>query len=529
MSAELLINITPHETRVSLVENGVLHEILIERANHRGLIGNIYNGRVCRVLPGMQAAFVDIGLQRAAFLHVSDIISENTKQWRQLPPEPDLPTLRKQERNNDSSRSQPDHSNARVFEPITDLLQEGQEILVQVKKDPIGSKSARLTTSLSIPSYYLVLMPGIHIIGISQRIEDQAERDRLQQVVQTLIHELPSIDQNGDSMKYLGLPPGYIVRTAAESTAAALLRADMQFLHRIWRSIQERLPTLSAPGIVYEDLPLVMRTLRDFSGPEIERVRIDSRPVLSKVQEFTDRFLPELTSRIEYYSGERPIFDIYGIEDEIEKALSRQVQLKSGGHLVFDQTEAMTTIDVNTGAYVGHRNLEETIFKTNLEAAQTLARQLRLRNLGGIIIIDFIDMESEEQKRQVLRILEKSLARDPVKTTISKVSALGLVQMTRKRTRESLEHVLCETCPMCRGGGSIKAVDTVCYEIFREIVRSSRQFDAERLLVLAAPEVIDKLVDDESDSFAELETLIGKPITLQKEDLYAREYFDVLY
>jgi ribonuclease G len=304
--------------------------------------------------------------------------------------------------------------------------------------------------------------------------------------------------------------------------------ADMDFLAKLWASVKERTRGAKAPHMVHEDLPLVIRTLRELTGTEIERARVDSRETMAKLVDFTERFVPEMVANIELYTGDRPIFDIYGVEDEIQKALGRKVQLKSGGHLIIDQTEAMTTIDINTGAYVGHRNLEETIFKTNLEASQAIARQLRLRNLGGIIIIDFIDMQSEEHKRQVLRALEKSLDRDHTKTHISEVSALGLVQMTRKRTRESLEHVLCDPCPTCSGRGSIKTADTVCYEIFREILREARQYDTEKLLVIASQEVIDTLVDDESASFAELEAFIGKPITLQVEALYSREYYDVV-
>jgi ribonuclease G len=321
---------------------------------------------------------------------------------------------------------------------------------------------------------------------------------------------------------------GYIVRTAAEGVGEQMMRADLEFLQKLWGSMQSRAGSVPTPGMVYEDMPLVIRTLRELIGTSIEKIRIDSRDTYRHVIDFAYQFIPELVSRIEHYAGERPIFDLYGVEDEIQKALERKVQLKSGGHLVLDQTEAMTTIDVNTGAYVGHRNLEETIFKTNLEASQAIARQLRLRNLGGIIIIDFIDMSSEEHKRQVLRSLEKSLDRDHTKSHISDVSPVGLVQMTRKRTRESLEHTLCMPCPTCDGSGSVKTPETVCYEIFREILREARQFDTERLLVLASQEVVDTLVDEESTTFAELEEFIGKPITVQVESLYTQEQYDVV-
>jgi ribonuclease G len=480
MSEEILINVTPPETRVAVVENGVVQEIIIERTARRGLVGNIYKGKVCRVLPGMQAAFVDIGLERAAFLHASDIHTESGR-----------------------------------TEQITDLVHEGGHIVVQVVKDPLGSKGARLTTNISIPSRYMVFMPNMQSVGVSQKIEDDQERGRLRQI-------LSRFAQDSE------LPAGFIARTAAEGASEAALHNDMRFLQRLWQSIRDKAETAKPLQAIHEDLPLGLRALRDLVGPDVERVRIDSRSTFEKARQFAHKFLPDSDTQIEYYPGERPIFDLYGVEDEIQKALRRTVDLKSGGHLVIDQTEAMTTIDVNTGAFVGHRTLEETIFKTNLEAAQAICRQLRLRNLGGIIIIDFIDMLDPEHKRQVIRALERCLAHDHAKTHISEVSQLGLVEMTRKRTRESLEHVLCETCPTCRGRGSLKTAETTCYEIFREILRESRQFDVEQLLVLASPEVIDRLLDEESQNLAELEQFIGKPIKLQAESLYTQEQYDVV-
>jgi ribonuclease G len=486
LSIELLVNVTPRETRVAMVENGALQEVFIERARRRGLVGNIYKGIVSRVLPGMQAAFVDIGLERAAFLHISDVAN---------PIDDEAVEGTESEEN------------------ITRLLHEGQELLVQVIKDPLGSKGARLTMHITVPSRYLVYMPNAENIGISQRIEDEAERQRLRDIV---------VAARGES------DGGYIVRTAAENAGAEAIESDLRFLGRLWASTCERVQSTAAGQAVYEDLPLVLRVLRDIADVDVEKMRIDSRETFQRVEKFVSRFSPDLLDKLEYYPGERPIFDIYGIDDEIQKALERKVQLKSGGHLVIDQTEAMTTIDVNTGAYVGHRNLEETIFKTNLEAAQAIVRQLRLRNLGGIIIIDFIDMQQEEHKRQVLRALEKHMERDNANCHISEISSLGLVQMTRKRTRESLEHILCETCPTCGGRASIKTAETVCYEIFREILREARQFDAGQLLVLASQEVVDLLVDEESTSLAELETFIDKPIKFQVEALYTQEQFDVV-
>ncbi|MBN1238176.1 MAG: ribonuclease G [Gammaproteobacteria bacterium] len=485
MKEEILINVTPRETRAALVENGVLQEILIERASRRGLISNIYNGRVSRVLPGMQAAFVDVGLERTAFLHASDIAC-STEQLAGRNGEPN----------------------------IRDVVTEGGELLVQVLKDPLGTKGARLTTHITIPSRYLVMLPKGSGIGISARIEDEAERERLRGLMDAIVS-----------------PPtqaGYIVRTAAEGAELDALRADMMFLQKLWEAIEESASTAKPGTLVYEDLPLPLRVLRDLLGPEVERVRVDSEAEYGRMKGFADRFMPHMAPTIELYAEERPIFDLYGIEDEIDRALNRKVALKSGGYVIFDQTEAMTTIDVNTGAYVGHRNLEETIFRTNLEAAVAIARQLRLRNLGGIIIIDFIDMVEEEHKHQVLQALTARLASDHAKTQIMNVSPLGLVEMTRKRNRESLEHVLCQACPSCEGRGFVKTPETVCYEIFREILRQHRQFDFQELLVLAKPDVIERLLDEESASVAELEELTGKPIRLQSEGLYAPDQFDVV-
>lgn len=530
MSSELLINVTPRETRIAVVENGVLQEVYLDRASCRGLVGNIYRGKVSRVLPGMQAAFVDIGLERAAFLHASDIAA-TSRHIRPVPSD----EVHLECRNGKAQESFEDDTEASgddrtPTESITELLREGQEILVQVIKDPLGSKGARLTTQISLPSRYVVYMPYIQTIGVSQRIEDESERQRLRELVHSFREAHASevsVEASPD-----GLPPGqpgpggYIIRTAAEGLPSETVEDDMAFLGKLWTSVRQN--ALRGERTVHEEPPLVMRTLRETVTAEIERVRVDSSETFDRMVQFAERFLPEIVPRMERYSGERPIFDIYGVEDELQRALERKVQLKSGGHLVIDQTEAMTTIDVNTGAFVGHRNLEETIFKTNLEAAQAIARQLRLRNLGGIIIIDFIDMCSDEHKRHVLRALEKSLDRDHTRTHISEVSSLGLVQMTRKRTRESLEHILCEGCPTCNGRGSVKTAETVCYEIFREIMREARQFDADKLLVLASRNVVDRLLEDESTNVAELETFIGKPIEVQVEPLYSQEQYDVV-
>jgi len=489
---EILVNVSPREVRAALVENGVLQEIFLERANRRGLISNIYKGRVSRVLPGMQAAFVDIGLERTAFLHASDIVhpavGENGK--------PDEPV--------DQAHT-PD---------IQQLVSEGGEILVQVLKDPLGTKGARLTTFITIPSRYLVYMPKGRGVGISARIEDEAERLRLRDSATLFLRS----DETG----------GYIVRTAAEGATPDALRADMMFLQKLWAVLGEKAATTRPGNLVYEDLQLAVRVMRDVVSSGVDKVSVDQPETHQRMLEFARTFMPDMAERIQLYDGDRPIFDLYGIEEEIQKSLDRKVPLKSGGYLIFDQTESMTTIDVNTGAYVGHRTLEETIFRTNLEAAVAIARQLRLRNLGGIIIVDFIDMQEEEHRKQVLQALEKSLASDHAKNHISSVSPLGLVEMTRKRTRESLEHMLCMACPTCEGRGFVKTPETVCYEIFREILRQARQFEFQELMVLAHQDVIERLLDEESAALAELEVHTGKPIRLQTEALYNQDQYDVV-
>lgn len=485
MSEEILINVTPQETRVAVVENGVLQEVYIERSRSRGIVGNVYKGRVVRILPGMQAAFVDIGLERTAFLHASDIRAVSAAE------------------------------NGAVVPPIHELIQDGQEILVQVVKDPLGTKGARLTMQITLPARYLVYLPYSKHIGISQKIADEATRERLRALVKCALGEK---EQEG----------GYILRTLAESATADEIETDIRYLQRAWKVCQERIQTASVQSLIHEDLPLALRAMRDLVRANVEKIRIDSREIFTKAREFGMEFIPEVADRIEHYPGERPIFDLYSVEDEIQKALERKVMLKSGGYLVLDQTEAMTTIDVNTGAYVGRHNLEETLFKTNLEATQAIARQLRLRNLGGMIIVDFIDMTEAEHKRQVLRALERALARDRTKVYVTEMSPLGLVELTRKRTRESLEHVLCQPCPVCQGRGTVKTPQTVCYEIFREILREARQYGADEYLVLASQTVIDLLLDEEAGSLVRLQEFIGKPIQLKVEPLYAQEQYDVI-
>jgi len=498
MSVEILINVTPQESRVAVLENGILQEILIERSSKQGIVGNIYKGKVLRVLPGMEAAFIDIGLDKAAFLHASDLRFPAEMIFNGDTPSETIEPL-----------------------PIGKLLHVGKEVLVQVIKDPLGTKGARLTMHVTIPSRYIVLMPDTETVGVSSKIENEDERARLKGIINSSKEEYATRVGKENSF-------GYIVRTAADGIEEEALKADINFLELLWQKVNENAANSGSNQSLYSDLPLVHRVLRDMASESIDVITVDSRESHAKLLVFSNTFIPELAEKIELYKGNRPIFDLHGVEDEIQKSLKRKVQLKSGGYLIIDQTEAMTTIDVNTGGFVGHRNLEETIFKTNLEAAQALARQLRLRNLGGIIILDFIDMQQEDHKGQVVMALEKALANDPAKTAVTTLSSLGLVEMTRKRTRESLEHVLCESCTTCEGRGYIKTASTVCYEIFREILREFRQFDARELLVLASQDVTDLLLDEESDSLAELQEFIGVPIRFQAENLYTQEQFDVV-
>ena len=485
---EVLVNVAPREVRAALIENGILQEVYVERATRRGLISNIYKGRVSRVLPGMQAAFVDIGLERTAFLHASGIVQRDP--------------------NNGPLNSQ-------TLPDIRELIREGEDVVVQVLKDPLGTKGARLTTFITLPSRFLVLLPTGSGVGVSSRIDDESERERLRGIVEELMDEDAG-------------PGGIIVRTAADGVSRDALRADLKFLRKLWSVIQLQCSDAAVKSLIHEDLPLPIRVLRDLVTSSVERILVDSEDDFEEMKVFAASFLPEVEPMLELYTRRRPIFDLHGIEDEIRKALGRSVPLKSGGYVIFDQTEAMTTIDVNTGAYVGHRNLEETIYRTNLEAAVAIARQLRLRNLGGIIIVDFIDMDEEEHRQRVMEVFEASMAKDHARHQITPVSPLGLVEMTRKRTRESLQHILCEDCPNCDGNGFVMTTASVCFEIFREILRQHRQFTFDEALVLAHEDVIELLLDEEAEGLQEIEEQIGRRIRLQPETLYLRDQFDVV-
>jgi ribonuclease G len=489
MQEDILINWAPQETRVAVVENGVLQELHVERTLERGLMGNVYLGKVARVLPGMQSAFIDIGLERAAFLHVADV-------WHP-PAEGETLSMAR---------------NAAQLIPIEKQVFEGQSLMVQVIKDPIGTKGARLSTQISIAGRMLVFLPQDDHIGVSQKIP-QAQRDALRQHLQTLVGE-----EGG----------GFILRTNGEDATEQELADDVAYLRKAWTRIREASTRLPATSLLHQDLSLLQRVLRDLTSERTQSIKVDSLEQFAVMKAFGHEFMPAAAQKLAHYKGERPIFDLYAIDEEIAKALGRRVELKSGGYLIVDQTEALTTVDVNTGGFVGARNFDDTIFKTNLEAAQAIARQLRLRNLGGIIIVDFIDMTRDEHREAVLIEIRKQLARDRVKTMCGGFSQLGLVEMTRKRTRESLAHMLCEPCAVCDAKGIVKTARSVAYDIFREILREARQFNPKEFRVVASPKVIELFLDEESQHLAGLSEFIGKPVSLQSESAMGQEQYDIV-
>jgi ribonuclease G len=498
---DILINWSPQETRVAVVENGAVQELHIERTLERGFVGNVYLGKVVRVLPGMQSAFIDIGLERAAFLHVADLnhppgvgSHHGTKADAPLP-------------------------------PIERQVFEGQTLTVQVIKDAIGTKGARLTMQISIAGRMLVFLPHDNHIGISQKIGSPELREQLRSRMQALVGQ-PA--EGGSSDPGADKPGGFILRTNAEEATDAELADDIAYLKRAWALIRTGAQAKPPGTLLHQDLSLAQRVLRDLTHEATHTIRIDSRLQHEALKKFGDTFMPSAVAKLDLYRGERPIFDLFGIEEELARALSRRVDLKSGGYLIIDQTEALTTVDVNTGGFVGARNFEDTIFKTNLEAAGAVARQLRLRNLGGIIIADFIDMAREDHQQAVLSELRKQLSRDRTRTTVSGFTQLGLVEMTRKRTRESLAHMLCEPCPTCQGRGEVKTARSVCYDILREILREARQFSPREFRVVANATVIEMLLDEESVHLAGLSEFIGKPISLSAEPSVSPEQYDIV-
>ncbi|WP_395058190.1 ribonuclease G [Polaromonas sp.] len=490
MQQDILINWSPQETRVAVVEYGAVQELHVERTLERGLVGNVYLGKVVRVLPGMQSAFIDIGLERAAFLHVADLMS----------------SIASRHADNDGA------SSPAAPRPIEKQLFEGQAMMVQVLKDPIGTKGARLTAQVSIAGRLLVFLPQDNHIGVSQKIPS-AQREELRQRLQALTGDMGG---------------GFILRTNGEDATDAELGEDIAYLRKTWARIKDAALRLPPTSVLHQDLSLLQRVLRDMVVENTLSIRIDSREQFDQLKLFATEFMPATLQRLQLHSGERPIFDLFNIDEEIAKALGRRVDLKSGGYLIIDQTEALTTVDVNTGGFVGARNFDDTIFKTNLEASLAIARQLRLRNLGGIVIVDFIDMVQVSHRDAVLAEFQKQLARDRIKTHVNGFSALGLLEMTRKRTRESLAHQLCEPCSACMGKGVVKTARSVGYDILREVLREARQFNPREFRVIASPKVIELFLDEESQHLAGLSNFIGKPISLQAEAAMAQEQYDIV-
>ncbi len=485
MAEEIFINVSANETRVGVVEQGLLQEVFIERTGDRSSVGNIYKGKIVRILPGMQSAFVNVSQERAAFMHVSDLFDGHG-------------LLDKDKKG--------DHP------PISELVHDGQELLVQVTKDPIGSKGARITTNLSLASRFLVYLPSSHHVGISQKIEDPDERDRLRDVLVNLAQE----------------NEGFIVRTAAEGVAAEEIENDAGYLRARWATVVKEGQEAGSPHLVYQDLPLPLRVMRDIINGETTGILVDDQHTFDAMHRFLSDFIPAKVDCLKKSPEGQALFEMHQLDDQIEAALDRQVPLKSGGYLVIDQTEAMTTIDVNTGAFVGRKDLEDTIFRTNLEAAVAIPRQLRLRNVGGIIIIDFIDMVNEEHKRQVLRMLEKGQQTDRIKVNVTQISELGLVEMTRKRTHGSLLKMLCEPCAVCKGRGFIKSAESICLEIFKNLQKKGSDVAGRECLIMASQSVVDRLIDEQADNVRELAARLNTSLSYQVEPGYTQEQYDII-
>ena len=509
---DILINWAPQETRVALVEHGAVQELHVERTLERGLVGNVYLGKVSRVLPGMQSAFIDIGLERTAFLHVADIVAPFAPGSRAA----FQPTAGGER----DARSAP-------AVPIEKQVFEGQSLLVQVIKDPIGTKGARLSTQISIAGRMLVFLPQDKHIGVSQKIPLE-QREALRNRLLALAEAAAQAEAGATPGQGAAPHGGFILRTNGEDASDGELADDIAYLRKTWSRIRELSTRLPAMSLLHQDLSLLQRVLRDLTTEQTTSIRIDSREQYEALRKFGLEFMPQAVGKLQHYAGERPIFDLHNIDEDIARALGRRVDLKSGGYLVIDQTEALTTVDVNTGGYVGARNFDDTVFKTNLEAAQAIARQLRLRNLGGIIIVDFIDMTRDDHREQVLAAFRKELARDRVKTTAGGFSQLGLVEMTRKRTRESLAHMLCEPCEACGGLGLVKTARSVAYDVLREILREARQFTPREIRIVSSPQVIELFLDEESQHLAGLSDFIGKRISLQAEPAMGQGQYDIV-
>jgi ribonuclease G len=504
MSKEMLFNCTEHEVRVAILENHIMSNLYIERAVEKSIAGNIYIGKVVRVLPGMQAAFVDIGLDKAAFLHVSDTSYDfNELEFLMNDDEIRDPDIIEYERK--WYQKEPEYQ-------IEDMLKEGQEILVQISKDPLGTKGARITTHISLPGRKLVLMPTVQHIGISRQITDENERQRLKDVVEAIRPE----------------GHGIIVRTVSEGKAEDELTTDIEYLTRVWEVIKKKKDHVKVPGLVHEDIGVIPRAIRDLYTDDVERIVIDSKEEYQKIIDFMQTFVPKAKYNLILYEEQRSIFDAFGIELDIQRAMNKRVWLKSGGYIIIEETEALCAIDVNTGKYVGKRNLEDTILNTNLEAVKEIAYQLRLRNIGGIIIIDFIDMEFVTNREKVFNALKEEMESDKSKTKIQKISELGLIEMTRQRKGKSLEKIMCEPCPGCEGTGMVKSKTTICYEIFRELRRGRAVHFEKKICVLVHPDVANVLLEDERHAIETLERELDKNIIIKVDHNFHQDYYQII-
>lgn len=525
MSKDLLINQTLTETRIALVDNGEILDFLVDRSGNNEesaspVVGNIYLGKVVRVLPGMQSAFVDIGTNRAAFLYVDDAYLPTLAEQREMAEK--MKNSQKDLAKNESSPGQliPDEFSTLSetvdmrFRPdikIQDILKEGDEILVQVAKEPISTKGPRITRNITLAGRHLVFMPFIEHTGVSRRIEDDKERDRLKEIL--------------DSIRPEGV--GVIARTVAEGQSYKTLKSDYNLLVKLWKDIQKRLDRIKAPCDVHRDLTFIQRCLRDITDEDVENIIVDNKSVAKQVEKFVARYLSDFKSKIKIFADDTPIFEFYGVDVEIERALSNKVFLKSGGSIHIDQTEALVSVDVNTGKFVGKKTLEETILKTNLEAVKEITYQLRLRNCGGIIIIDFIDMEKPEHRDAVYQSLLEALKKDRAKTNVLPISELGLVEMTRKRTRDTLTRIMCEPCSYCEGTGRVKSVQTVCYELIREIIRSAKKIKSNKMSVFAHPEVSARLSEEDLDIIEFIETQYQKSVNIRADNNYHIEQYEI--
>jgi len=502
MSAEILINVRPLETRVAYVETGALMDLKIERKTSPTLVGTIHRGVVTRVLPGMQAAFVDIGLDKAAFLYVGDIITDDQKDF-----------FDDEETENRDENAEESRPSREIKTPIQDLIKEGQHLMVQVAKDPLGTKGARITTHISLPGRGVVYMPYVKHTGISRKIENEAEKERLKKIIQ-------KINPSG----------GVIVRTASEGAREEALRSDIEYLDRLGKEIQKNYEKKKTAGLVHAEIDVELRALRDLMSEAVTTVWVDDLEVYKKVSKFVSQLMPKYRQNIILYEEKKPLFDLYDIDLEISRATERKVWLKSGGYIVFDEAEALVVIDVNTGRYVGKKDLEDTILKTNLEAAKEIAHQLRVRNVGGIIIIDFIDMEKEVHREQVMQALEDELKKDRSRTNINSMSQLGLVEMTRKRIRPSLVKTLCQPCSYCDGKGYIKRKNTIANEIFRELEREISLIEHAKkpgIIVHCHAEIVDWVYESESETLEALEKRLGRSVAFKIEPSYHTEQYEI--